>query len=396
MEMENEICPELISIHSLNFLSNNDSSARAVMFASHFSQRLVTDKSDPKVIQTGVEYEMAKYTFCVKMPADGTIIKIIDRYPRTADIDSIPFNPEKLVIYEDATTKEIGSFTMPYHLSYHQYFGFKLIYTENAERLTPGQFIPKDTVFAHSSSIGDNGVYKYGRSMNVAMMSHPAGAEDGVMISESGLEKLRFSVFETRVVEFGPGNFPLNLYGNVHNYKIFPDIGETIRPDGILMMLRKTNVNNSPVDIGIYDVMEPDFMFDTAYYVRGPGGVIVDIKVYKDDTAQNCLPDNMVAGFQKYVKGLRNYYSEIVKTELEIIKQRKAKYGSDKISIAPPLHRLIVEGLAVLNRVSHKHSQKLKILYRKAPLSEYRVVFTIEYKLKPTIGFKITDSHGGM
>ena len=393
--LENEISSELVGLHALNFSFGNDSSARSVMFASHFSQRLINDKSDQKIIQTGLEYELAKYTFDIKMPEDGVILKIIERYPSNITVDNIAFNPETIVIYEDNHTKELGYFSIPHHLSHHQHFGYRLVFTEAISSLIPGQQISKGTVFAHSPSVADNGSFKYGNNFNVAFMSHPAVSEDGILISESAINKLEFSIFETRVVEFGSGHYPLNIYGTLSNYKAFPEIGEEIREDGILMMLRKADVNMSPVDLSVYDTMEPDMIFDTAYYARGPKGVITDIKVYKDDNAASSLPDNMTSNIQKYVKALRNYHNEIVMTEAMLRKTRISKYGRDNLSISPTLHRLLVESLAILNKTSKKYTQKLNLLYRKAQLNEYRVVFTIEYRVKPTIGFKASDIHGG-
>lgn len=398
MNEPNELSLEIAGVHGLNFAFTNNSSARSVMFASHFSQRLVIEKSTEKLIQTGLEYEFSKYTFNIKMPVDGTILKLIDRYPKGMGMDAINENPETLVIFENKETKEVGCFSIPNFQSYHQYFGFKYKFNkENLRLLIPGQFIKKDTIFADSPSVSENGGFNYGVSLNTAFMSHPAVSEDGILISEGALDKLAFSVFETRVVEFGTKNYPLNLYGNMENYKPFPDIGETIRDDGVLMMIRKLEDTLAPVDLSIFDTMEPDFIFDTAYYVRGPKGKIVDIKVIRDTNVNNPLPENMVKHINKYVRGQKNYYQEIIKTEEDLRRQNKQKFGVDTLVLAPNLHRLVTEGYVLTGKKSgnSKNTQKLSLIYRKTPICEYRVTFTIEYRIRPNEGFKITDSNGG-
>ena len=279
----NEMDPELLSIHALNFSVSEDSSSRSQMFSSHFSQRLVINGATEKRIQTGVEQDIANYTFSVKMPTNGRIIKVIERYPKSVGQDSIPFSPETLVIYEDEQTKEIGCFSIPKYASYHQYFGFAYDIKSSVNRLKPGNFVEEGTIFADTPAVSENGGYKYGIEMNMCFMSHPAVSEDGIMISRDMLDKLKFKVYETRTVEFGNHSFPLNLYGNKEVYKPFPEIGDIIRDDGILMMLRKYDYDLMPVEMSIYDVMEPDFTFDQATYVRGPGGRVVDIKVYRDN-----------------------------------------------------------------------------------------------------------------
>jgi DNA-directed RNA polymerase beta subunit len=391
-----EINEELSGVHGLNFAFMNSSSARSVMFASHFSQRLVTKGCDQKIIQTGMEYELAKYSFDIKMPKTGMILKVIERYRPGVDVDAIAYNPETLVIYEDYQTGEIGAFSIPHFQSYHQYFGFRNVFREeNIRRLIPGTVIEEGAIFAASSSIAENGNFKFGTTMNMAFMSHPAVSEDGIMISKSALKKLEFSVFETRVVEFGNDTIPLNIYGDENNYKAFPEIGEKIKDNGILMALRKLDEENSPVELRIQDTMEPDYIFDTAYYARGPGGTIVDITIYHNDSGNNLLPEQITSGMAKYVKGYRQFYKDLLDTERDIRQQRIRKYGADNTVISPYLHRLLVEGYALLDPQEKKHGKKLTYTYRKATLPEYRIVFKIEYVIRPTVGFKMSDMQGG-
>jgi hypothetical protein len=408
--IKNELDPQLLGLHATNSFVAYNSSSRSVMHANHFSQSLVIQGATEKRIQTGIERELGKYTFSIKMPEDGIILRVIDRYPRRADIDSIPFNPETLVIYETTNSpKEIGCFTIPYHRTLHQHFGFQYIPHPAISRLIPGTFIPKDTVFADSPNKTLEGAYKYGIELNTAFMSHPAVSEDGVLISKDVLPRLSFKVYETRVVEFGNKAFPLNLYGTHKTYKPFPEIGETIRPDGILMMLRNYDTDIAPVRTSIYDVLEPDYIFDKAIYVRGPGGyvedstvsvqtgVIVDIKIYHDDNDNSPTPSGMLNSMSKYIRAFRSFYKEILETEKQLRTENKKKYGDYNIKFKPDFHRLAVEARAVLSEEVSYNRQKHKLnkLYRKNPLDDYRIVFTIEYTITPNIGFKLTDISAG-
>ena len=394
-QFKNEMDPELLSIHALNFSVGNDSSSRSQMFSSHFSQRLVINGATEKRIQTGVEQDISKYTFSIKMPCDGTILKVIDRYPRRMDIDAIPQSPETLVIYEDHKTKEIGCFSVPKFASLHQYFGFPYVVTQDYARLVPGNFIEEGTIFADSPAVSENGGYKYGIELNMCFMSHPAVSEDGVLISRDVLDRLKFKVYETRVIEFGSHSFPLNLYGTPDVYKPFPEIGQEIREDGILMMLRKYDMDLMPVEMSMYDVMEPDFIFDQAVYVRGPGGIVKDIKIFRDNQEVSATPSGIMEHVEKYSRGLQRFYQEIIDAEKQITYDRKKKFGNAHVILKPELHRLIVEGMAVLSVQAGRTNQKLNKLYRKVPLDDYRAEIVIEYELTPTYGFKLTDVHGG-
>jgi hypothetical protein len=394
--MKNELQAEMLGMHSLNAMACHNSSARNQMFGSHFSQRLIMNKADEKLIQTGVEQEFGKYTFSIKMPEDGRIIKIIQRYPAGIDNQSLHFNPETIVIYENDKDNEIDYFTIPHYCSYDEVFGFKYEFKDGLSKLRTGAYIPKDTIFADSPGVGDNSNYKYGLNFNTAFMSVPSVSEDGIMISEAALQRLKFPLFESRSIEFGAGYFPLNLYGTKDKYKPFPDIGDYIREDGLLMMTRQYDEDLTPVEMSIYDTMEPDFIFDKALYTRAGKGRVIDIKVFSNNNPTKQLPSSMAEALERYKKALLKYHQEIINTEIQLMMERKRKYGEAKVKLSPKLHRLIVESMAITNHVNNKAKQNLNLIYRKNPLDEYRVEFVIEYEITPNIGFKLSDQHGGM
>jgi hypothetical protein len=392
---QNELATELLSIHALNPFGQYNSSSRSTMFASHICQRLVTEESDEKIIQTGLEQEFGKYTFKIKMPEDGKIIKIIHRYPHGVDQNSLNFNPETIVIYEVSKTNVIDYFTIPYHASYHQYFGFKYDKKPDIGNILPGNYIKKDTVFADTPSVAENNNYKFGINANVAFMSLPSVSEDGFMVSRDFLKRLKFRIYEKRTVEFGSNNFPLNMYGTKDNYKPFPDIGDYIRDDGILMMLRSYDNDLMPIEISKLDTMEPDFIFDKGVYVRGGKGRIVDIRVISNNSPNKQLPEKMCEHINKYERALLKFYNDIIQTEEQIRHDRKRKYSDGEVKLSPKFHRLLVESLAITNWNGDKLKQNLTLLHRKNPIDEYSIEFTVEYVIEPNIGFKLTDCHGG-
>lgn len=393
----NELEPELLGLHSLNFSAAHNSSSRGVMFASHFSQRLVTVDMDEKRILTGVEQEFGKYTFSIKMPADGQIIQIIQRYPQGIEQGSLNYNPETIVIYENDQTKEIDYFAIPKYASFHQFFGFKYdIKEDKVSLLRPNANIKKGTIFADTPGATPNTGYKYGNNFNIAFMSIPSVSEDGVMICEDILPRMAFRIYERRVAECGAGQFPLNLYGTPNRYQPTPEIGDMIREDGLLAMFRTYDPDLAPVEMSIYDTMEPDFIFDKGVYARGGQGRVVDVKVISNNNPSRMLPPLMAQQFDKYWKALLKYHQTIIDAETRLKYERKRKFGEAKLKLSPKLHRLIVESLALTNYNATKMKHSLNLLFRKAPIDEYRIEFVIEYVMIPTVGYKISDQAGGL
>lgn len=384
----NELRRDLASSPGLNPWLAFNSSARVQMYSSHLGQKLVIAGATDKLCQSGMETEYAKYTFSIKMPVDGTIIRTIDRYKKTIDKDSIDLNPQTIVIFEDDRTKEVGVLSLPLFCSYHQYFGFEYKGTSAVNSLIRGNHIPKDTIFLDSPAVSDQGNYRYGVELNMAFMSHPSVSEDGIMICRDVLDKFKFKTYETRTASWGSNTFPLNMYGTVDNYKPFPDIGEYLRKDALLMMMRTYDKTLAPVTQSIHDVMIPDYFSDKGIYVNGPGGRVVDIKVYVSDSSLFENSGTIDTQVNKYLLATRDFHEKIVSEWRRLKRER-----GDSLNISDAFHRQVVESLAYIGEKDE--TPKISKIYRKNPLDDYRVEFTIEYEITPREGFKFTDEHGG-
>lgn len=391
----NQLLRQLLGVCGLNPWKGANSASREQMFSSHIGQTLVVRGATPRYCQTGMEREFGKYTWNVKMPKTGRVIKVIDRYRTSAGYDAIindaNQNPQQIVIYERVDNKEIGMINLPKFCSQHQYFGFPYVNRPARGKLSPDTEIQEGEVFLDSPSITPNGDYKYGVQCNVAYMSIPGVAEDGIVISRDVLDRFTFKTYETRTVEWGSKRFPLNLHGDDNKYKPFPDIGERVRPDGLLMMLRSYDESLAIVEQSTAALRQPDFTFDKATYVP-VGGKIVDIRVHHDNNNQaTSTPEGMDAQPLRYDRARRAFYQDI----LSEYQRLKSRHPTSQPRLSPEFHRLVVEAISVVGRNSQSPSESIKKLYRQAPLDDWRVEFVIEYEITPTIGFKLTDCFGG-
>jgi RNA polymerase Rpb2, domain 6 len=403
----NELRSEFMGVQGFNFAAAHNSNSRAQMAAGHMTQHIVMENMEEKLVQTGLERDFAKSTFAIKMPANGQILRLIDRYPIVDVQGSLNHNPETLVIYENDETKEIDCFSIVGHLSHHQYFGFKYRPTPNMARLRQGEYIAKGTVFSETPGVSEDGTYMYGLNLNTAFMSIPGVSEDGIAVSRSGLKRMAFKVYENRRISCGSKNFPLNIHGTLKDFKSFPDIGDDLRmngrEDGLLMMLRSYDPDLTVCEMGPYDLMEPDYTFDTATYVRLSNyqnvsvatSRVVDIKVISNNGSNKQMPEAMCGQLDKYRESLLRYHAEIVATEKVLRRDSKKKYGTDQLNISPAFERLVVTSKAMLSHREEKSGPTLDLEYRTTPLDEYNLEFTIEFTLIPTVGFKLTDFHGG-
>lgn len=389
----NEIQSQFLHLLAMSAFPVANSASRNQMAGSHLCQTLtVAGSANPatgRLVQTGIEREFGKYTFSIQMPANGRVLHIFPVYPPTLGKDGIKENTYTLVIYEDTDTGEIGCIELQGYHSAHQYFGFIYKKSKTLHELRVGAYIEKGARFMISPDVDDHGNYNPGVSLNVALITDPATSEDGIMISRAALEKLRFTKIITREVEWGSDSFPLNIYGDETTFKAFPDIGEWVAPNEVLMALRKIDpLDNTVAGKSQSQVRKIDYTFDETTYVAAGPAKILDIRVYKDQrkspqvsgTDGQC--DKYVLARYAFAQKLINAYHG----------WKKIKKGEVKLSAR--LHALLIDAQADLTDLDPKQP-KITRQFKCEPLDICRVEFVLQQDVIPNIGNKATDTYGG-
>lgn len=397
-----EIREELVSIHGMNPFIANDSSARGYMMSAHLSQALTLENGDEKIIQTGYESQFGDNTFACKADEDVKVLKVLNRY-NGIDRNSVDKTTQIMLIVENIETGEVDYIDVPYKHTLHQHFGFKYRWNQDIlDELSTGSVLQKDTVIADSPAVGKNKGYKFGVNANVALMTLPETAEDGVILSKSMAEKMSYYVYETRVVEFGSDSFPLNMYGDENTYKAFPEIGDKINDDSVVMVLRDYEPDLAPALNSIHDVREYNPIFDKCVYVRGPGedrvvngfkvesGTVIDIKAVHNPIFKKYIYSNVADDVTKYVNGYKKFNQDIIDAYESLLKDHYRMHKNNDMKVSEKLHRLLIDAYAITN----KNDDKISYSYRNENLDLYRVELTIQYLVTPKVGGKTSDLHG--
>ena len=388
-EFVNELHPQLLSIIASNSFVAYNSKPRMMMYGSHIGQSLVIKEPDISRIQSGLEREFGKYTHKIKFDDHATIIRVIDKYPTTLGYSDIGHNPLKTVIYEryieHSNSREFDCVNLVNHHCVHQYFGFSYAYNPDVmRRLTPDSRIQAGTVIGQSPSLTQDGDYRYGVQANIALASMPGVIEDGAIISRSLAKRMTPKLYGTRTIQFGQHSVPLNLYGDKDRYKIFPDIGDVVRPDGLLFATRQIEAALTPVTITPESLQEFG-LFDRGVYAY-PNAKIVDVQVIKGRHEKLNLPPNMATQCEMYYRKLEHYYSTI----LSVYKQITDRNSEQQLNMSPRFRQLVQEA----ERYLLPSKEKVILLDNNLSVDEWRVVIDFEYELTPTTGFKLTDKNG--
>lgn len=382
--IHSDLKPELLGSGATNPFSGYNSSPRQAMLTKQMGQTLVIKGAEPRFIQSGIERELGKYTFNKTFDNNSFILNVIPKFPHIHGLGSVDYSPVKTVIFEnsDSANLELDVMYLEDHFSMHHYFGFRYKYDDNVLRkIKKGQMVPAGTKVADSPGVTPQGDYAYGVNANVVLSSHPGGAEDGVVMSKSFAKKLTTTLYETREFTFGDGACPLNLYGDDNNYKIFPDIGDVVREDGVICGLREYIPELAPCDLSATAVRSVT-EFDKLQYAP-PGSRVVDITVMKGSSAPSVIFTGQEDQVTKYHDRHLAYYQEV----REVYQKMKTRMGN-KLAISCEFHRLLVEAEAMLD-------DKITLKKKRHRLAPWTVTITVEYELSAETGFKITDTHGG-
>jgi len=386
-----DIREELYGIHALNPFAQYNSSARLAMMTSHISQMLPLENGEEPIIQTGLEKQLGENTWSVKIPNDARIVQIISRYGGIG-VNTVNSITEILIVYEDLETLELDFISVPHRFDLHPNYGFKYRWnTDILNNLRPGSIINKNTILADSPNVKEGGGYGYGINANVALLTIPEVAEDGMVISETMSKKLKHTTFEKIVVEYGVNSILLNLYGDETNYRPFPEIGESIKDHSIVIGLRRIDPKLAPALLSVKDTMDYDPMFDRCYYAKYPNGIVSDIKVYHSPKFKKNLLDGTSEIPLKYANALTNYYKKIIEVYEDAQKEYYRRYKSWDMKTSEKLSRLLVEAYALTN----VNNDNIKRTFKKDELDIIRVEITVMHEKKVVIGNKISDLFGG-
>lgn len=387
---ENQHFLELQGLAGLDPYVGYNSAPRTQMFSNNLGQWITIDHPTERLHQTGAERDHAQYVFNVVAPCNMDIIAVINRQPRTRDEDTVKENPETIILYEnkDPNSLELGIMSIVNYKALHSTFGFKYRPGPAYHRIGPKNTISKGEVFLEPYTIMPKGGYGMGRELNVAHMSLPGVAEDGIVVSETTLRLLGYKTITTRQAEFGANLYPLNLYPKPNGeYGICPEIGEFVRPDGLLLGLRAFNENTAAYDQSAHGLKEFQAGFDQGIYVP-PNGKVIDIKVIHDpESRQARTPMGMDIQLRKYSTNTINFYRRILTEYYRMLKLR-----GKNLRISNELRPVLRMALYITNNL--KGGPRIPSELKKARLNDWYVEYTVEHSYASAIGSKLTGTNG--
>lgn len=360
---------------------------RLMMLSSHCAQSVVLDHAEPPRIFTGMENVIGKYQFSTtRRDQDIHILAIIPKFRPTSWEAATIDMPTHTVIYRGLNDNKINYINVNRYTYLHDGFGY-INENPSADQLVVENILPKEASLQQSPA-WRNGEWSYGLNGNVVFMADDAVTEDAMVISESFAKKCTNLAIHRIKLNLSADEVLLNLYGDkdVDEYKVIPNIGETVRRDGVLAAIRAKNAASYVSDMTMDALQRIEPLHDELHKAP-PGSKVLDVDVYIDtDQLRKMDPQGSV--YEQLIKIYQDhqyYYDEVIK--------RYHEYVEQGMEISEDFNTLVLRCMELTS--NKKFMRKgIKLCDPREPIEFITVVITYSYEREISLGSKLTGREG--
>lgn len=359
---------------------------RTMMLASHIWQAQEVIGANFPRISTGGEQQFMEYVANTSK-REGDVI-LFDSIPKfIVNAHGFKTNPCTYVFFTRGNQADYV--TVEDYVKLYNGFGVENVHTNdffllNLGRGTP---LPEEAVLTKPNNLtdrtmvdGDN-LYCQGVNAQVAYMTIPQVAEDSMIVSESFANKCQHKAIQTFKITIPRDRIPLNLYGDVDTPKCFPDIGEIVREDGILLAMREATSSGFAALMAA--PLNKVLINDDIICCAQAGATVIDVDVQFDARYFRELESDPKLLTQpiQYQQQHHRFYQRVIKVYEDLVK--------GGYSLSPKLNDLITRAL-----VLGKHKDRIPIIEGRDPVDGCIVEITCMYSRDIGAGFKSTGRYG--
>jgi DNA-directed RNA polymerase beta subunit len=294
--------------------------------------------------------------------------------------------PTHTVIYRGLKDNKINYMNVNRYTFLHDGFGY-INDCPAADMLSVENIIPKDACLQQSPA-WRTGDYAYGLNGNVIFTTDDAVTEDAMVISESFAKRCTNLAIHRIKLNMSADDVLLNLYGDkeIDEYKVIPNIGETVREDGVLAAIRAKNAASYVSDMTMDALQRIEPMHDELHKAP-PGSKILDVDVYINfDYLKKLDPsDSVYEQLLKIYNDHQYYYDEVIQCYQEYVQQG--------LEISEDFNTLVLRCMELT--CNRKYSKKnIKLCDPREPIEFITVAITYSYEREISLGSKLTGREG--
>jgi hypothetical protein len=323
-------------------------------------------------IQSGLEMNIHQHTLKVTIPTDAEILQIIPISANNAW--------RTTVFYRCMSTNLLGHIELKNYYSGDGKHGFKYIKTDAYNtRLAEKAFMEEGTPLLEAPSSMYEDEYNYGLELNTLVASTPEGAEDGITVSESAIEKMAFTETHLRQISIPRNHEAIVIMEHEHRKLVVPEPGMKVRDDGIIMAVRNIGDPIGHILSHNHHLQRLNYDTDTIHQIHGNGGEVLDIWVIKSGPVSH---DPYTEQLDLLANTCINYQDDILKA------YRRLRH---MVSGLTPETDAMITGLILTAEKARQKKEALTLNMNKSPLPQYYIEITVGKTSYPDMAAKLSD-----
>ena len=283
----NRLYPDLMGVCiNLNVFPWNNSAARLYMCGNMIPKSVVTVGRTTRKIIAGFEKQYGETARKLAAPANMTVEQVF--YVESLSGEGVVTDAWKsiYVVFKNDEKNAYDVLELPRYNTQNTYIGFEYVYDKEMIRRLFDEKNPtfrKGEIFGYSPRISESGEWQFGMETMVAASSDHRTEEDGIVITESyARDRMRCMFKHEREFSYNEDEYvPVFLYGTDDNPRPFPENGEAVRPDGLVMAFRKRVTANALVSLTKKALRKVDYLYDVRFYAPA-GCKVMDVDVTSD------------------------------------------------------------------------------------------------------------------
>lgn len=394
---ENQIDPALVGIsNNLILFPHNSSAGRLYMAGNMIPKSVPTAGCTERMMITGFEYQYAQTARRIEAPANMIVEEIffvqsLVEGKETDDWNSI------FILYKNDEKNAYDVLELPRYNTQNTYVGFEYVYNQALLRKLfsqrKGCTFAKGTVFAVSPRISENGEWCFAMSTRVAALSDHRTEEDGVIMTRSFAERSRCMFKDDREFDYNEDEWvPLMLYGN----KPFPEAGDKIRDDGIVMGFRRRIKENALVALTKKSLTEPDLIYDKLFYAP-PDATVMSVTVTSDrmknrsnNRSTEYIPQEHNQMLERYEKKQNEMWNNVVRW----YEGRLSANRQHDIALTHQLDTFIRDAYGNYTRNSFGRPNPLARADKRVKMKDWKIKIELKRSVAGRVKFKYAGLNG--
>jgi len=324
LKRENQMHPALMGVcANLVAFPWISSPTRMYMVGNMIPKSVVTNGASGRLIMTGFEYQYAEGARKIVAPSNMLVEEVFYVQNLTQSGEPTDKWNSQWILFKNDEKNYYDILELPRYNTQNTYVGFEYVYNKDLlRRIEKGATFPKGTEFGKSPRVNNKtNEWHFGMDLVVCAGSFHFTEEDGIAITDRcAYEKLQCMFKHERGYSWNEDEMiPILPYGTDDDPKPFPESGESVRPDGIVMGFRRRRTSNALVSLTKKALRIPDPTHDILF-MAPPNSQVMSVEVLSErmkDRSNNRSTDYIDQTHNKlldrYEKAQNDMWNQVVR-----------------------------------------------------------------------------------